>query len=89
MTPLDQAYRERNEAAAALAAVSFGDAWVGEDPAEPGWLVLYLESDDGQVSWHIGPQDFDLIEQFPRGGGEWDGHSQADRSERLKRMAQP
>ena len=56
MNPLEQVYGERNLIAQAFAAVmeelGYHVAW-GVDPAEPDWPVLYVETEHGQVSWHI------------------------------------
>lgn len=85
---LDQVYRERNELAATLASlVDPRLAWKGADPDEPGWPVLYIELHEGQVSWHFSPEDAHMLRHVRNGEPEqeWDGHSQADRSERLER----
>lgn len=82
---LNQAYRERNELAASVA--PWFDAWVGRDPAEPDWPVLYLQLPTGQVSYHFAPSDAALLDGVREGleFERWDGHTQEERSGRLWR----
>jgi len=82
---LNQAYRERNELAAAFASV-VGNAWVGVDPLEPDWPVLYVDTPAGQVSWHFSPDDKHLIAHVPRRDTPWDGHTPEERTARLRRL---
>lgn len=42
------------------------------DPAEPEWPVAYIELPTGQVSWHM-----------PQHKHEFDGHSTAEKYERI------
>ena len=61
------------------------DSWVGYDPAEPDWPVLYLQLPTGQVSYHFSPEDAGLLEGVRKGLSfeKWDGHTQEERSHRL------
>lgn len=47
------------------------------DPEEPLWPVLYIELPTGQVSWHM-----------PQHEREWDGHSTAEKLERIRAFAE-
>lgn len=83
MADLNSVYRERNELVAALAAHHGGV--VGIDPTEPDWPVVYIELPNGQVSWHFGPDDLDLIEDFPRSSEVvWDGHTNEEKYDRIR-----
>ena len=82
----NKAYREVNELASALA--SLFPSWVGVDPSEPDWPVLYVQLPTGQVSWHIGKDDADLIEGIAREGSAWEGHTREDRSARLQALVE-
>ena len=89
MTPLEQVYGERNLIAQAFAAVmeelGYHVAW-GVDPAEPDWPVLYVETEYGQVSWHI-PKAERIYEPEDRtrsfGPMVWDGHTTDEKAARL------
>lgn len=71
------AYRRRDVlvwralAAASAAGVPCGVGTDTDDPARP--LVVYVELDSGQVSWHM-----------PTHGHPWDGHTRADRDVRIR-----
>lgn len=84
---LDLAYRERNELAVAIAHNFEVGSWKSVDPNEPDWPVLYLELPCGQVSYHFSPRDAHLLDDIREGTRyeAWDGHSQAERSERLRK----
>lgn len=79
---LNAAYRERAILVFALAR-ELGGAWVGIDPAEPDWPVLYIETEAGQMSWHFSPSDANLLEEFPHRDGVWDGHTTEEKYARL------
>lgn len=64
----------------------------GADPDAPEWPVLYIRSavELEQLSWHINPDDLDLFWEVPQLHGvpsPWDGHDDAEKSERLARVA--
>ncbi len=59
------------------------------DPDEPEWAVLYVYSPEGQLSWHISPDDMDLFGHLVVVEGvEWDGHTTEEKYERLARCEQ-
>lgn len=81
-------YSERAAVVIALAraARALGhDAYIGEDPEEPEWPVLFIELPTGQVSWHIWPEDLVGVDDFDRAGDAWDGH---DTEEKYRRLAE-
>lgn len=80
-------YRERAHLLAYLSA-HWKSVLAFNDPAEPTWPVLYINTDAGQMSWHISPDDVDLFPHVlvvpiddPR--AKWDGHSTAEKYDRL------
>lgn len=77
-------YRERAHLVAHLAAVY--PSRIGVDPAEPDWPVVYVETEAGQLSWHIAPADLSLFSHVPRGDVDWDGHSTALKYQRLDNL---
>jgi hypothetical protein len=89
MTEIDL-YRERAHLVAFLATL-FPSVAAYSDPAEPDWLVVYISSPMGQLSWHISPADHDLFLHVPRvpwdhPRAQWDGHTTEEKCERLARM---
>ena len=84
---LDVAYRERNAVVAALIRSHGWPAEVVMAPDTEGWWIVYAETPQGQVSWHIGPDDMDLFSEWPVAFGTarspWDGHSTEEKYRRL------
>lgn len=60
------------------------------DPDEPDWPVVYVETPEGQLSWHIHEDDLDLFNgvDIRRGADApaWDGHSTDEKYQRLSRL---
>ncbi len=83
---LTNAYRERAHLVAFLASI-FPSVIAYNDPIAPEWPVIYVETSQGQMSWHLSGGDLDLFGHVPVAeGGQaptWDGHSTADKYERL------
>ncbi|MER8197079.1 hypothetical protein ABTY00_24315 [Streptomyces microflavus] len=83
--PLSAVYRERAHLVAHLAAVY--PAAIGTDPNEPDWPVLFIETDAGQLSWHIAPDDVPLFAHVPRSDSSvWDGHTTEQKYARLDNL---
>ena len=73
---VDAVYSERNRLAAAFARMALAagfKAGKGVDPDETKWPVVYVDTPNGQVSWHIAESDQDVLEGLPQYDGEWDG----------------
>lgn len=78
----DGPYRERAHLVAFLAALY--PATIGQDPAEPEYAVVYVQTPHGQLSWHIAPGDMDLFGHVELDGETiWDGHTTEAKYERL------
>ncbi|TMR11043.1 helix-turn-helix transcriptional regulator [Nonomuraea turkmeniaca] len=88
MTDQPNPYRERAYLVAHLAAQYFS-AIAYNDPNEPEWPVIYIETPAGQLSWHLSPDDLDLFEHVIRVTPEsitWDGHSTEEKYQRLAKL---
>lgn len=85
---LDRVYRERARLIALLAAV-FPSAWAHADLESPHWPIVFVSTPEGQLSWHISPEDWDLFAHVPRAaqtGALWDGHSTRKKHKRIERL---
>ena len=80
---LDAVYRERNAVVAALIRTNGWRASLMAAPDAEGWWVVYAETPQGQVSWHIHPTDVRLFDDVPRRGADWDGHDTDTKYERV------
>lgn len=84
----DNVYRERAFLVAHLATV-YPSVISYNDPDEPDWAVIYLTTPQGQLSWHIAPDDMDLFGHVliivaRSDAPAWDGH---DTPEKYRRLA--
>lgn len=85
------AYQDRARAAALWAAL-FPATLCANDPHLPTMPVLYVETPEGQVSWHIHPDELGEFPHVPVVAPDapdapvWDGHSTAEKNARLRRV---
>jgi hypothetical protein len=83
---MDSVYRERAHLVAHLAAI-YPSVIGYSDPTEPDWAVVYVKTAEGQMSWHISPDDMDLFGHVPHGDlVTWDGHTTEEKYARLDRL---
>jgi len=92
----DAAYTERNRIVAALARVLIahgtGHAWLAEhDPSDAAWdpewrTIVFVYGPTGQMSWHLHDSDVPLFAGLERGENSWDGHTTAEKYERLAKL---
>lgn len=85
----DGVYRERAQLLAWLATLVPAVITPATDVDEPGWLLLYLHTAAGQLSWHIAPRDVELfahVEHVPADDprAQWDGHTTDEKYERIR-----
>jgi hypothetical protein len=92
-TERDQAYRERAQLLAWLAALHPAVITPAPDIDEPGWQILYLTAGSSQMSWHIAPTDTELFADVehvdpddPR--AQWDGHTTGQKYERIRQRVE-
>jgi len=83
-------YRERAHLIAHLATVHPAVIVLGSDPELPEWPVIYVDSPEGQLSWHLSGDDMDLFRHVRITTGEhaptWDGHTTEEKYERLSAL---
>jgi hypothetical protein len=85
-------YRDRARVVAYLAAL-FPSVIAYNDEQVPDWPVIYVDTPQGQLSWHLATSDLDLfehVELLPSGTEDhravWDGHSSDDKNGRLQNL---
>lgn len=90
----DAAYVERNRLVAALARIF--PAWLADhrdiqgEKWDPEWrTVVFIDGPTGQLSWHLHDSDVPLFEGLPRSQNTWDGHTSAEKYERVARIGRP
>jgi hypothetical protein len=77
-------YRERAHLVAALCALR--PSTMVPDPENAGWGIVYVAGVEGQMSWHIAPEDLELFRGVVRWqeSFEWDGHTTEEKYRRLR-----
>ena len=77
-------YRERAHLVAFLTTL-YPSGGSYNDPEEPEYCVVYVETPVGQMSWHIHPDDMDLFEGLCiMENHAWDGHTTMDKYRKLQ-----
>ena len=81
----DAAYLERNQVVAALAkCFPSGIAKTAIEGWSDDWHgCVYIDTPNGQVSWHFHDSHAYLFEGLPPYSGSWDGHSTEEKYKRL------
>jgi hypothetical protein len=87
----DEAYAERNCLVAYIASLFPSGT---KRTTIPGWDevwngCVYIDLPTGQASWHYHDREAHLFSHLPAYSGEWDGHSTADKYDRIARAALP
>jgi hypothetical protein len=77
-------YRERAHLVAHLATLY--PATMADDPQDPDWRIVYLDTPAGQWSWRIAHSDLDLFGHVPDGAMEWDGHTTDEKYRRMREL---
>jgi len=85
LSALDNAYEERNRLVAYLAR-QFPSGL--KKTAVEGWdqawhNCVYIDTPDGQMSWHFHDRDAHLFDGLPPYEGDWDGHATEEKYQRL------
>jgi hypothetical protein len=88
---LDQAYRERNHAVAALARIyPSGIRKTDIKGWDPEWKgCIYIDLPTGQVSFHYHDREAWLFEGLPDYERAWDGHDKETALSRLASLRTP
>lgn len=84
---LNEVYAERNAIVLAFAHMAELMGWEvgrGTDVSEPDWPVLFIDTPAGQVSWHFRAED--MPSTMPWYQGIWDGHTDAEKYDRLDKL---
>lgn len=90
----DDAYTERNRVVAAFAKLATIMDWSVSvtRTAIPGWSedwhgCVFIDTPQGQVSWHFHDSHADLFKGLPHRPATWDGHTTLQKYERLEALA--
>jgi hypothetical protein len=81
-------YEERAHLVALLA-THYASLLTFNDPAEPEWGVVYIDTPAGKLSWHIAPGDLHLFLRTLTVAPDrvkWDGHTTEEKYERIRRL---
>lgn len=75
----------------AFLAASYPSVVSYSDPSAPEWPVVYVDTPQGQMSWHLSEYDLDLFTHVPLVTSDdpavqWDGHTVGQKYDRLARL---
>jgi hypothetical protein len=77
-------YRERAHLVAFLTTL-YPSVGAYNDPDEPDYMVVYVETPVGQMAWHIHPDDADLFDGLQIVEDHvWDGHTTEEKYRKLR-----
>lgn len=84
----DSVYLERNRLVAMLSSLYPAGL---KKTAIPGWDeewhgCVYIDTPEGQMSWHFHDRDAWLFDGLPQYKAEWDGHTTEEKYNRLWRL---
>lgn len=89
----DEAYTERNRVVAAFARLAIQVGWrAGITKTEikgwhPAWHnCVYIETPNGQVSWHYHDDHATLFDDLPAYAATFDGHTTSEKYRRLHEL---
>lgn len=81
-------YEHRNLLFINLCRQNCGKSYWKYDPETPGWVILYLELSNGQISYHVSDSMLHLFDNLEhRPNAKWDGHNSRDVVDRLSTFA--
>lgn len=95
MAALDAVYDERNRCVAAMSVMAQLLRWpcgLGKHSEQDAtwdreWMnIVFIDLPTGQASWHIHDRDLRLFAHLPPYTKQWDGHSTAEKYDRLERI---
>jgi hypothetical protein len=85
---LTAVYRERDALVAALSKLFEGHLATHEGQWEDDWRnIVCIHLPAGQATWHIHDSELPMFSHLPRSAGHWDGHSTAEKYQRLGMLA--
>jgi hypothetical protein len=89
MTETDTAYWERNRLVRFLASLyPSGTKRTAIPDWKPEWCnCVYIDTPEGQLSWHYHDREGALFADLPPYPGEWDGHTTEEKYMRLARLS--
>lgn len=87
MSEQDGLYSERARLVAYIAS-QYPSSLERSDPSPGFEYVVYIETPEGQLSWHVADADLAYFWATPRDAGRrWDGHTDEEKWLRLQRLA--
>ena len=87
---LDEVYNERDRLVALL--TTFYPSYLAKHEGEDGndnWRnVIYINTPEGQLSWHISDEEVPLFSHLPHGDNNWDGHTTEEKYKRIEKLVE-
>ena len=86
LAKLNDVYNERNRVIALL--TKFYPSYMAiDDTSEDGFKnIVYIETPQGQLSWHITDEEVSLFKHLKYEENKWDGHTTREKYQRIERL---
>lgn len=83
---LDSVYNERDRLISLL--TTFYLSYLSKDEtSEEGFkTVVYIETPEGQLSWHISDKEVQLFKHLKYEDNKWDGHTTEEKYKRIEKL---
>lgn len=85
---LNEVYNERDRLVALISSLypSHLARHEGEDWDDDWRNVVYIDTPEGQLSWHIANKEVPLFGHLITGENNWDGHTTEEKYNRIERL---
>ena len=83
---LNEVYNERDRLVALISSIYPSHLAIDEGAEEGFKYVVYVQSPEGQLSWHIADEELMLFGHLKVKDNNWDGHTTEEKYERIKQL---
>lgn len=83
---LDAVYEERDRLVALISSLYPSYIAIDEDSEDGFKNVVYIETPEGQLSWHITDKEVPLFSHLVVKDNNWDGHTTEEKYERIENL---
>lgn len=83
---LDAVYEERDRLVALISSLYPSYIAIDEDSEDGFKNVVYIETPEGQLSWHIADKEVPLFSHLVVKDNNWDGHTTEEKYERIENL---
>ena len=83
---LNQVYNERDRLVALISSIYPSHLAIDEGSEEGFKYVVYIQTPEGQLSWHIADEELVLFGHLKVKDNDWDGHTTEEKYDRIQHL---